>query len=535
MTRYLHIEMLKRVFSIFTYLFVLFADPAVGGSFRVKIGSQITHEVSPYVYGLNLDRRDRTHRSVWQLNPGSYRFGGNTSSRYNWKINSWNTGKDWFFANFSSRTPKKVDYFMRQNVDKAVSSLVTLPLLGWVAKDNFSASFPTKKFKNQPHSKKGAGNGVDANGKLLKADPKDCCVKINMDFIKEWVMHLKGQFGSYPHHYIIGNEPMLWWKTHRDVHPEPATYAEILEKFVEMAQVVRKTDKQAVIVGPALWGWMAMQNSSMDEKSDWNGWKRGTDRANHQNQPFLEWFLKEIVQREKKLGMSLLDVVDVHYYPEGKDLRNGRPSSNRNRNLRIAATRSLWDKSYDDKSWIDEKIYFIPRLQELARKYKPSLKVAIGEYNFRGEKDIAGGVVQAEVLGVFAYTGLYSANYWTVPPRDSYPFQAFKIFRNYDNQMSTFGREYLQNDFGIQQVASVFSAKDTSARRLTLVVINKDLKQKHSFLIDVSSHTSKPKKVNHFFFTEKLRGAINQESLAISTDLSVQVEPLSVNLFEITY
>ena len=39
--------------------------------------------------------------------------------------------------------------------------------------------------------------------------------------------------------YILDNEPMLWNSTHRDVHPEPVTYDELLDRTVRYASAIR--------------------------------------------------------------------------------------------------------------------------------------------------------------------------------------------------------------------------------------------------------------------------------------------------------
>jgi hypothetical protein len=42
-----------------------------------------------------------------------------------------------------------------------------------------------------------------------------------------------------------------------------------------------------------------------------------TDKANHDGQDFLPWFLDEMRWHDQQAGVRTLDVLDVHYYPEG--------------------------------------------------------------------------------------------------------------------------------------------------------------------------------------------------------------------------
>ena len=40
--------------------------------------------------------------------------------------------------------------------------------------------------------------------------------------------------------YILDNEPNLWSTTHRDVHPDPVTYDELLAKTIAYGTAIRE-------------------------------------------------------------------------------------------------------------------------------------------------------------------------------------------------------------------------------------------------------------------------------------------------------
>jgi hypothetical protein len=470
--------------------------------------------------------------NVWSLGPSAIRFGGNTSERFNWKTNSWNAGNDWYFRNFSSGTPAMVDALIRENRKRDVDTLVTLPLLGWVAKDGTSGSYPRALYPDQKGFHQDFGNGIRKNGDLIRAVPTQANIPITDEMVAEWVRHLSGVFGDGKHHYIIGNEPMLWHETHRDVHPEPATYEEVLQKFVARARVVRTADPKAVIHGPALWGYLATQQSAYDKAGPWNGWKSGLDRARHGNVPFLEWFLKSVIAEEKRLGMSLIDVVDVHYYPENSDVRRGQPELPATRRARFESTRSLWDRSYVDDSWIDQRLYFIPRFRELIQSIKPSLKMSIGEYNWYAEGDPSGGVALAEVLVIFGNERLDYAMYWTIPPSKSPASFAFRLFSNYDGKGSRFGEIALQNTHGITSDASVFTSLRSSHRAVTAVVLNKNLDKPRSFRFSTSS-VQCPKGGRVFKFDSKRKELVAQQLASQKGVIEFGLDPLSMAVLEL--
>ncbi|MES2746174.1 MAG: glycoside hydrolase family 44 protein [Bdellovibrionota bacterium] len=495
------------------------------------------HAISPYIYGFgSYLHEDRTKENVWELRPTLYRFGGNTSTRYNYLNNSWNTAQDWFFHNYSGGKDNIVDAFMSENQRRGVASAITVPMLGWVAKDGSSMSFPRASFPKQDGFDGDAGNGL-LGGKKLKADPLATSVPITSDYVYTYVSKLKTKFGPYPHFYIMDNEPMLWSQTHRDVQAEPVSYDSYLKRYIEFASAVRRADPKAVIIGPALWGWMAMNYSAFDAEGPWNAFKRGADRAAHGDKPFLEWFLEKLSQEEKKQKMSLLDIIDVHHYPETGKWPSGPESGAAFRNQLLRSTRSLWDKTYTDESWIDEKIYFIPRLRAMAARFKPSAKVSIGEYNYRSERDAAGAIAQADILGIMASEDLYAAQYWDFPLAEGTHRNAFLLFRNFDGKGGAFGDRFLPNTVGNQATHSVYVAEDKAGKRLTIVMINKSLTNAQTFDLQIGSY-GKPKAAKIVGFRQAAKPNEMQRYEAFIKDLSetkVKTEPLSMQILELRY
>jgi hypothetical protein len=446
---------------------------------RVTLGEPIAGpegEISPYVFGLGTYMgAERAEADTWSLRPTHFRFGGNMAERFNWRVDAWNAGADWYFKNAGSRWPGLVDRFLAQNAAHGVASSVTVPMLGWVARDDHAASFPVRLFPRQQDVRDGAGNGVDARGRPLVAEPTTANVRIDAGFVGEWVRRLRSRFGASPRFYVIGNEPMLWGRTHRDVHPEPTTYDEVRDRFLATAAAVRRADPAAVIVGPALWGYLATEQSAFDERGAWSGWRARVDRDRHGGRPFLEWFLAEVDAAERRTGLRLLDVVDVHFYPANERVRGGAPADAATRAARLAATRALWDPTYVDDSWIRARIELVPRLKRLAARSRPPRDVAIGEYNFFAETDVVGGLAVAEALAVFAREGVRLANYWTVPPVGSPAFAAFKLLRNYDDHGAALGRRRLAVALGdaASADATVLAARDPERDVTTVLLLNK--------------------------------------------------------------
>jgi len=443
------------------------------------------HRISPLIYGIafnNMGEQKDNHQ--WELGATARRWGGNPTTRYNWKLgNAWNTANDWFFRNIVLGTSPNYtsDNFLKTNQQRGMKSALTVPMIGWVAKDTSSVSFPAAHFGQQKRMDPdvpGAGNGLSNSGEALKPlSPTQTSTEAPPSFIGEWVRTIREKDkkrGRTVHQYILDNEPMLWNTTHRDVHPEPTSYDELLERTIAYGSAVREADPDAQIAGPALWGWTNYYNSAADVAPGGNK----KDRKAHGGVPLLAWYLKKLNEYEKKTGVRVLDVVDVHFYPQGDGIgfeeRGATDADTAER--RIRSTRALWDATYTDESWIDDKVELIPRLKRWVAENYPGLGISIGEYNFGATGHMSGGLAQAEALGRFAEGGLTSAFHFTYPPYRSPTFWAFRAYRNFDGKGGRFQDHFVPSKLekGSTGSTSLFASRSDDGKKLVAVAMNLD-------------------------------------------------------------
>jgi hypothetical protein len=426
------------------------------------------HRISPLIYGVAIpDNRDPARALPWELGATARRWGGNSSSRYNWELgNAWNTANDWFFRNVDYGIGSWSD-FLEENRAHGLASALTVPLLGQVAKDTSSRSYPVALLGRQhamdPEQK--SGDGIALDGKPLA--PQSTSVAAPPEMIARWAAAVRARGGVQQ--YILDNEPMLWHETHRDVHPQPVGYDELLDRTLRYGAAIRKADPHAVIAGPALWGWPAYFYSAIDAKS---GFRSHPDRRAHGDLPLLVWYLQQVKAAERKSGVHILDLLDVHFYPQAGGLGTGKEGSvdARTAALRVRSVRGLWDPDYRDESFIEQPIRLLPRLREWIDANDPGLGISIGEYNFGAEQHISGGLALAEALGRFAQFEVTSAFYWTAPPRDSPAYWAFRAFRNYDGHDGHF-LELFAGAASLDRL-SLFASRDAGATRAIVVAVN---------------------------------------------------------------
>src|SRR5262249_52918178 len=158
----------------------------------------------------------------------------------------------------------------------------------------------------------------------------------------------------------------------------------------------------ALIFGPANYGFNGYVN--LQEAPDGNG------------RDFLTFFLREMKKDQATRGKRVLDVLDLHWYPEatGGGIRITSPShAAAVVAARLQAPRSLWDKTYREKSWIADDwyngpIFLLPRLFTKIQANYPGTKLSFSEYNYGGGTHISGGIAQADVLGVFGREGVFA-------------------------------------------------------------------------------------------------------------------------------
>ena len=89
--------------------------------------------IDPRVYGVNW--ADAAQLAA--LNVPVHRWGGNSTTRHNWKTNGDNKGSDWYFESIpgSGGAGASFDEFAQRSFDNGAEPMVTIPLIGWVGKN----------------------------------------------------------------------------------------------------------------------------------------------------------------------------------------------------------------------------------------------------------------------------------------------------------------------------------------------------------------------------------------------------------------
>ena len=453
-----------------------------GVTVRIDAGAR-RHPISPLIYGVAY----ATQAQLEALNATLNRNGGSATSRYNWRANAANRGSDWYFQSLAyagTEPGAEVDDFIARTRAAGAGPIVTVPMVGWVAKLGVArtrlSSFSLLKYGPQTGADHqwfpDAGNGQRHDGTYVFNDFHDANVPADANFQRGWVEHLRERWGDTAQggvrYFTLDNEPSIWHENHRDVHPTGAPMQEVLDKHVAYATMVKNLEPDAVVLGPEEWGWSGYFYSGYDiQAARANGYSRFPDREMHNGWDYLPWLLDQLRAHEQATGRRLLDVFTVHYYPQGGEFGSDTSPSMQLRRNR--STRSLWDPSYVDESWINDTVKLIPRLKGWVDTHYPGTKTGLTEYNWGAEHHINGATTQADLLGIFGREGLDHAVRWETPATGTPTFKAMKLYRNYDDQDSGFGDVSVACDAPNPDALSAFAAERTADGALTVMVINK--------------------------------------------------------------
>jgi hypothetical protein len=226
-------------------------------------------------------------------------------------------------------------------------------------------------------------------------------------------------------------------------------------------------------------------------------------------------------------GERLLDVFTVHYYPQGGEFSDNTSTSMQL--LRNRSTRSVWDPSYTDQSWINDKVHLIPRLKQWVDQNYPGTRIGITEYNWGAEKHINGATTQADLLGIFGREGVDIATRWTTPDSATPAFKAIQMYRNYDGARSTFGQSSIPIAVPNPDNLSAFASRRSDGA-LTVMVVNKQLSG--STPLTLSINHSSNSSVAHLYQLTAANVISKLPDLAIAGGMiSISLPSPSISLF----
>jgi hypothetical protein len=434
------------------------------------------HPISPYIYGGNFPKDSAFIRATGTR---LSRWGGNDRTSYNWKLHLRNTAADWYYENFID--VDSTDW-VKSVQDSGSAAIVGISMVDWTPKEPDTHSFSVTKYGPQQKTdqyRPDAGNGTTLAGKPIRNDPKDAYVPLRdrpspgdppgAIYRNGWIEQLKLAFGSHPHLYEFDNEPEIWTFTHRDIHPQPGTYAEMRDKYLEMARLIKSIDPNGKIAGPTVCAWWFY----------WNSVAGGTDKAAHGGVDYLPWWLGAIADADRKSGQRSLDVFDIHAYADYDT--HGSPDATDGG--RIRSPRGYWDPTFRSEGGIGTKYdatatqpdpnatAIIPRFRAMVNAIYPGTQFGITEWNYGDDNSVASALADADTYGVFGREKVDVATRFTSPKPDTLCALAIQMYRDFGPLSVKDSTTADPNLF------TSYAALSADGRRLTVMTVNKDPKR----------------------------------------------------------
>jgi hypothetical protein len=485
--------------------------------------TQNRHAVSPFIFGVNQARDGVASTLV--------RAGGNRYTAYNWENNASNAGIDYnnmsdAYLGGGSTPGEAVATRVRSAHERGASALITVPMLDFVAADK-SGAISQVATAGASHWKKNRSTKPGA----LAAIPDTQDDSVYQD---EFVAWAESNFASARASgkqlfYNLDNEPGLWPSSHPLVHPSAPTYAEMKMRSVEFATMIKTRAPNALVFGAVAYGFNEYEN--LQEAADAAG------------RNYLAFYLSEIKAASDAAGKRLVDVLDLHWYPEvrvngTKIIDNyAATPSDAMVDARLQAPRSLWDPTYKEASWIanyyNAPIKLLSRLTETIAANNPGTLLSFSEYNYGGGNHISGGLSEVDVLGVFARESVFAANYWELQldndANNAFVYAAINFYRNYDGKNSQVGELSVQALSGDNAKVSAFAFATAASKRVWIVAVNKT---RSAVALDVSvAHDTVMSKAQLITLTSAAAQPVVQGSYSTGgNSFTFDAPPLSATL-----
>lgn len=421
------------------------------------------HAISPFIYGTNHMKDFSYHND----DPSTtVRLGGNRMTGYNWENNASNAGSDWH--------QHSDNYFVGQ-IDNAVEnvpgSVVTEFIDGCLRQDKKPLITIPACYKVTADTKGTVEEGDESRwhtnlpfkGSQLNLTPDFSDGTVYADELVNKIVSTSGK----GHLYAVDNEPDLWDETHPHISPQHISCRDFINRSIDFSKAIKSVDDQATIFGFVSFGFSGFL--SFHEAPDWK-----TEGAAYPW--FIDYYLDKMAMAENSEGKRLVDVLDLHWYPEcrgDKRIIDQDANSAADKKARLQAYRSLWDSTYTENSWIAKDyahfLPLIPRIKESIDKYYPGTKLAFTEFQYGGYDDLTGAISLADVLGTFGKYNVWAAYHWGHP--GIYGIAAYNLYCNYDGKHSGFGDTAVESSVADWENTSVYSS--LKGDELHLIITNK--------------------------------------------------------------
>lgn len=523
-------------------LLLLIAGSSAYTQTAVRVDIDLTKDlkpVSPYIYGKN-NVLPSTYLSsgnaeIIKAREAGVRFvrqgGGNNSTKYNWRLKL-SSHPDWYNNVYANDWDAAAKNLFTQL--PGVQGMWSFQLLGKVA-SNKNNNFNDWAY-NTSQWWTGTSQNLAGGGKPNNTGGGKALVEGNPDlYLKDWpadstvgiLDHWFGDKGlgydkNFLRYWNMDNEVEIWCGTHDDVMKTQLPAEEFMQLYFKVAKAARAKYPDIKLVGPV-----------PANEWQWFRWDKGITSGG-KSYPWLEYFIKRVAEEEKATGIRLLDVLDIHYYPDSKD----------------AATCLQFHRIFFDRTYIypganglktlnggwDESLnkeYILGRCNDWLVKYKGAnhgVTFGLTETDIAPSDPNVVALWYASTMGEFMKQGveLFTPWSWKVGM-----WETLHLFSRYNQD------NYVQAVSQNESLVSAYPTINSNSDSMTVVLVNRSLTDNKQVSLNFTGYYPDSRSYSMYtlsklgsaetFVSHTKNALIKSEVVAQNGQVNVSLAPLSIN------
>ncbi len=407
--------------------------------------------------------------------------GGNNSTKYNWRKRL-SSHPDWYNNVYTNDWDVSVK-FLRDSLPTSVTGMWTLQLIGKAASTN-SNNFNDWGYNgsqgwsgtNQNLAGGGQVNTAGGNNALSNGNPNLYLENWNADsttgILDYWfnTLNIPKQRATY---WNMDNEPEIWHGTHDDIIAPTFQAETYMQSYFAVAKKARAKFPAIKLVGPV-----------PANEWQWYNWMNRITGSDGKTYAWLEFFIKRCSEEQKATGIRLLDVLDIHFYPN-----ESTPEQV------VQLHRVFFDRSYVyvgangvkniTGSWdaSQNKEYIFGRINDWLNLYfgqNHGIKLGVTEMDVNNNTPSVVATWYASMLGEFMKNEVEMFTPWSWKTG---MWETLHLFARYNQTQSIQGTS--SDDTFVSAYPSVNAAKDS----ITVVLVNRSTTETKQTTLNFSNFT----------------------------------------------
>lgn len=447
---------------------IVLPDPDITVAIDANNGNR---PISPYLYALNGYNKGVKYNSedfasrVYEAGIHMTRQNsGNNSTKYNWRKKL--TSHPNWYNNVHDEDWDMIAQTMQAEFPD-IQGMFAFQLLGRVASSK-EYNFPDWEYNKSQRwegcEKNYAGNGsTPGDFKFTEGDVTLYTQEWPADSTAAIVTHWQDDLGLDMNQFLywnMDNEVEIWGGTHDDVIKEVTddVFEMYIQNYVATVKAVRKINPNIKICGPVA-------------ASEWDWYNPTTMQPTYKGKKYcwLEYVIMRLAEEEKKCGVKMIDVFDIHNYPQDQDVAT-----------MLQTHRMYWDEDYDypgangvkkingywDNSITKEMIFV--RCQNWIDKYFGKgyeVKYGISEYNIKSTDAMPTALAYAGNLGEGARHGM---EYFMPWDWRTGMWETAHIFSRYAKAIN------VNTTSSDEELLSAYTSINESRDSMTVILVNRN-------------------------------------------------------------